>query len=127
MSALPPPMALVKLMGEMERGPRREGVFALWLTLRVIEDLLLRPPPPERATKRRVLALEQRLSSLTFPAPLRRALVTALAELKEPRRDRTGQILVLLVAPVREALGAEASELIARAGRGAAQRLREEG
>lgn len=119
-------MALVKLMGDMPRGPRREGVFALWLTLRVTEDLLLQPAPPERGTKRRVAALEQRLSSLTMPAPLRRALVTALAELKEPRRDRVGQILLLLAAPAREALGAEAAEILARAARSATQRAREE-
>lgn len=114
--------ALVKLMGEMPRGPRREGLFALWLTLRVAEDLLLVPPPPERASKRRVAALEQRLSSLGFPAPLRRALVATLAELKEAGRDRVGPALQLLVAPARETLGPEASDIVARAARAAAQR-----
>ena len=114
--------ALVKLMGEMPRGPRREGLFALWLTLRVAEDLLLVPPPPERASKRRVAALEQRLSSLGFPAPLRRALVATLSELKEAGRDRVGPALLLLVAPARETLGPEASEIVARAARSAAQR-----
>ncbi len=117
---------LVKLMGEMPRGPRREGLFALWLTLRVAEDLLLLPPQPERGMKRRVAALEQRLTSLAFPAPLRRALIGALAELEEPRRDRVGQVLLLLVAPVREGLGTEAAELVARAARSAAQRVRDE-
>lgn len=118
--------ALVRVMGEMPRGPKREGVFALWLTLRVAEDLLHLPPPPERGTRRRVAALEQRLSSLSLPAPLRRALVSALAELKEPRRERVGQVLLLLVAPVREALGAEASEVMARAARSAASRIKGE-
>jgi hypothetical protein len=118
--------ALVRVMGEMPRGPKREGVFALWLTLRVAEDLLLLPLPPERGTRRRVAALEQRLSSLSLPAPLRRALVSALAELKEPRRERVGQVLLLLVAPVREALGAEASEVMVRAARSAASRIKDE-
>jgi hypothetical protein len=127
MSLLSPAgVALVKLMGEMPRGPRREGVFALWLTLRVAEDLLLVPPPPDRGNRRRAAALEQRFSSLTLPAPLRRALVTALAELKEPGRDRVGQVLLLLVAPAREALGAEASEIMARAARSAAQRIKDD-
>lgn len=126
MSLLSPTgMALVKVMGEMPRGPKREGVFALWLTLRVAEDLLLLPPPPERGSRRRVAALEQRLSSLSLPAPLRRALVSALAELKEPRRERVGQVLLLLVAPSREALGIEASEILVRAARSAAQRIRD--
>ena len=52
-----PDAALVKLMGEMPRGPRREGVFALWLTLRVAQDVFLVPPPPERAMRRRVASL----------------------------------------------------------------------
>jgi len=126
MSLLSPTgMALVRVMGEMPRGPKREGVFALWLLLRVAEDLLLLPPPPERGSRRRVAALEQRLSSLTLPGPLRRALVAALAELKEPRRERVGQVFLLLVAPAREALGAEASDVMARAARSAAQRIRD--
>jgi len=126
MSLLTPAgMALVRVMGETPRGPRREGVFALWLLLRVAEDLLLVPPPPERGTRRRVAALEQRLSSLSLPAPLRRALVSALAELKEPRRERVGQVLLLLVAPAREALGTEASDVMARAARSAAQRIKD--
>jgi hypothetical protein len=126
MSLLSPTcMALVRLMGEMPRGPKREGVFALWLTLRVAEDLFLLPPPPERGSRRRVASLEQRLSSLSLPAPLRRALVSALAELKEPRRERVGQVLLLLVAPSREALGAEAAEIIARAARSAAGRIKD--
>ena len=126
MSLLTPAgMALVRVMGETPRGPRREGVFALWLLLRVAEDLLLLPPPPERGTRRRVAALEQRLSSLSLPAPLRRALVSALSELKEPRRERVGQVLLLLVAPAREALGTEASDVMARAARSAAQRIKD--
>ena len=109
--------ALLKLMSEMPRGPRREGVFALWLTLRVAEDLLLVPPPPERAAKRRVAALEQRLSSLSLPAPLRRALVTALAELKDGPRERVSQTLLLLAAPARDAVSPETGEVLQRAAR----------
>jgi hypothetical protein len=123
MSLLSPGGAsLVKLMGETPRGPRREGVFALWLTLRLAEDLLLTPPQPDRAVKRRVSALERRLSSLSLPGPLRRALVGALAELNEPRREKAGQVLQLLVAPAREVLGSEAAEVLSRAARSAAQR-----
>jgi hypothetical protein len=118
--------ALVKLMGEMPRGPRREGVFALWLTVRVAEDLLLVPPQPDRAVKRRVVALERRLSSLTLSAPLRRALVAALAALGNPGREQVGQVLQLLVAPARETLGGDASEILGRAARSAGQRAREE-
>ena len=127
MSALSPSgAALVKVMGEIPRGPRREGVFALWLTLRVAEDLLLTPALPDRATRRRVAALECRLSSLILPGPLRRALAAALVELREPRRDQAAMVLQQLVAPAREAVGAEAAEALSRAARSAAQRLRDE-
>lgn len=120
----PADAALVKLMGEVPRGPKREGAFALWLTLRVAEDLFLTPPPPERAMRRRVASLDRRLSSLTLPAPLRRALGAALAELHEPRRERGALVLQQLVAPAREALGPDAGDAVARAARVAAQRLK---
>lgn len=111
--------ALVQVMAELPRGPRREAVFALWLTLRVAEDLLLVPPQPERAVKRRVAALERRLSSLSLPAPIRRGLVAALAELAEPSRDKAGPALQLLVAPTRDVLGAEVADALSRAARAA--------
>ena len=114
----PSALALIRLMGELPRGPRREGVFALWLTLRVAEDLLLVPPPPERAVKRRVAALEQRLSSLSIPAPLRRALGTAMAQLRDPSREQAGQALLLLVAPARDAVSPEAADVLQRLVRG---------
>lgn len=108
---------IVKLMGEAQRGPRREGLFALWLTLRVVEDLLLLPPQPERAVKRRVAALERRLSSMSLPNQLRRALAASLASLNEPSRGQATALLHQLVAPVRESLGAEAAETLTRAAR----------
>jgi hypothetical protein len=117
--------ALVELMGEMPRGPRREGIFALWLTLRVAEDVFLVPPTPERAVRRRVAALEQRLSSLSLPAPLRRALAAALSQLEAPGREAAALVLQQLVAPAREVLGAEAGEVLAKAARVATQRVRE--
>ncbi|HLB54209.1 MAG TPA: hypothetical protein VJK71_03820 [Gemmatimonadales bacterium] len=113
---------LVKLMAELPRGPRRDGAFALWLTVRVAEDLLLVPPIPERAVRRRVAALEHRLSSLVLPAPLRRALVAALTELGggEAGRERAALVLQQLIAPAREVLGADAGEALV----GAAKRAR---
>jgi hypothetical protein len=125
MSLLSPSGAiLVRLMGEMPRGPRREGLFALWLTLRIAEDSFLQPPPPERAARRRVALLEQRLSSLILPAPLRRALPAVLSELREPGLEHATLALQQLITPAREALGAEAGEAVGRAARATAQRVR---
>ena len=126
MSTLTPAgLGLARLMEEIPRGPRRDGVFAVWLTLRLLEDLQLTPEPPDRAVKRRVAALGQRLSSLNLSGPLRRALVAALAAVEEDPGGPGAPLLLALVAPVRDSLGPEAADLLARAGRGAAQRTRE--
>jgi hypothetical protein len=111
----PAESALLALLPQVGRGPKRGGIFALWLTVRVAQDLLLDPPPPERAQRRRVQALERRLSSLTMPPPLRRALGAAVSQLREVRPETAAQVLSQLVAPARETGGAEAGEAIALA------------
>ena len=120
----PATSALLDLLPQTGRGPKRGGIFALWLTLRVAQDLLLDPPPPERIHRRRVQALERRLSSLTMPPPLRRALASAVTQLRETRRDAVPQVLSQLVAPARETGGPEAGEAVARAAKEARLALR---
>ncbi|MBA3894903.1 MAG: hypothetical protein H0X69_14655 [Gemmatimonadales bacterium] len=116
---------LLTLMPQTGRGPRREGIFALWLTLRVAQDLV-RDPPAERAHRRRLQALEHRLSSLTLPPPLRRALAAAISQLGDVRSETAAQVLSQLVAPAREAGGHEAGEAVAHAARAARASLRAE-
>ncbi len=106
---------LLELLAQAVRGPRREGLFALWLVCRVAEGVLLEPPVGDRAHRRRVAALEQRLSSLTLPTPLRRALAGALEELREPRASAVAAALAQLVAPAREGAGTEAAQAVAEA------------
>lgn len=108
---------LLRVLSGTVRGPRREGVYALWLTLRVAEGYLLVPPLPERAARRRVAALETRLSSLTLPPPLRRALTAALTQLKDGAADAVPGMLTALVAPARDTAGPEAGDAIQRAAR----------
>ncbi|MFL5494353.1 MAG: hypothetical protein ACJ8DC_08230 [Gemmatimonadales bacterium] len=115
----PSAVALLTLLSESVRGPKREGLFALWLTLRVAQDLLLEPPPLERAHRRRVQALEQRLSSLTVPPPLRRARTAAVSQLREARPEGVAQVLSQLVAPARESGGTAAGEALTLAARAA--------
>jgi len=112
---------LVGLLPATGRGPRREGIYALWLVLRVAQDLLLDPPLAERAVRRRFASLETRLSSLTLPAPLRRALTPTLEELRAGGRTAVPIALSNLVAPARETAGAEAADAIQRAARAARQ------
>ncbi len=120
----PAATALLSLLPQVGRGPKRGGIFALWLTVRVAQDLLLDPQPAERAQRRRVQALERRLSSLTMPPPLRRALSAAVSQLRELRPESAAQVLSQLVAPARETGGAEAGEAVALAARQARQALR---
>jgi hypothetical protein len=121
----PSATALLGLLPQTGRGPRREGIFALWLTVRVAQDLLRDPPPAERAHRRRLQALEQRLSSLTMPPPLRRALAAAMSQLREAKPETAVQVLSQLVAPAREAGGTEAGDALAQAARSARATLRE--
>lgn len=111
----PAATALLSLISQTGRGPKRGGLFALWLTLRVAQDLLLDPPLLERSHRRRVQALERRLSSLTMPPPLRRALAAAVSQLRDARPEAVAQVLSQLVAPARETEGAEAAEALALA------------
>ena len=123
----PAESTLVSLLTQTGRGPKRGGLFALWLTLRVAQDLLLDPPLQERAHRRRVQALERRLSSLTMPPPLRRALASAVAQLRDVRPEAVAQVLSQLVAPARETGGSEAGEALALAVKQARQSSGEAG
>lgn len=117
----PAALALVTLLPRTGRGPKREGIYALWLTLRVAQDLRLDPPLSERAVRRRLTALEARLSSLTLPPPLRRALTAALQQLKQDGVDAVPLVLSTLVAPARDSAGTDAGEAIQLAARAVRQ------
>lgn len=108
---------LLELLARTARGPRRDGVFALWLVVRVAEGLASATPVTERSERRRVTNLERRLASLTLPPPLRRALVASLALLKEPDPGAPGLALGQLVAPVRESIGPDAGATLERCAR----------
>ena len=119
----PAASALLSLLARTARGPKRGGLFALWLTMRVAQDLVLDPPLQERSHRRRLQALERRLSSLTMPPPLRRALASAVSQLRDVRADTAAQVLSQLVAPARDTGGSEAGEAVAMAARKARQAI----
>jgi hypothetical protein len=112
------------LLPRASRGPRRDGVFALWLTVRVAQDLFADPAPPDRAHRKRVAALGHRVSSLTLPPPLKRALTAALGELELGNQLAAAQALSQLVAPAREGAGPDAGDALALAARAARTALR---
>jgi hypothetical protein len=110
---------LVALVAEAERGPTRDGLYALWLVLRVAESLLPPNPVSVKNHRRRLLALESRLGGLALPAPLKRALAAALAHLEPGTATAAAVALGQLVAPAREVLGAEAANAVQSATAGA--------
>jgi hypothetical protein len=116
-------LTLLRQLAVTARGSRRDGLFALWLTLRVGEDLVESPGMTERAQRRRVQALEKRLTSLTLPAPLRRALAGTMAQFRELRPETAAIALSQLVAPASDSVGPEAGQAMASAARTAQQRV----
>ncbi|OLC69507.1 MAG: hypothetical protein AUH78_23325 [Gemmatimonadetes bacterium 13_1_40CM_4_69_8] len=110
---------LLALVGAAVRGPKRDGLFALWLVLRAAESLL--PPRAVSAKnhRRRLQALESRLASLAFPTPLKRALAAARHHLEPATPAAAALVLSQLVAPAREVLGSDAGDAVAVAARSA--------
>ncbi len=108
-------LALLELQQRLERGPKREGAFALWLTARVALGLGLSATMPDKGARRRVVLLAQRLAPLTVPRPLARGLAAALGHLEDATPAAARVALAQLVAPARDALGTEAAEAVALA------------
>lgn len=108
---------LIALVAEAVRGPKRDGLFGLWLVVRSAEALLPPRPVSGKNHRRRLQALEARLASLALPAPLRRALVAARHHLEPADPTAAALVLSQLVAPARDVLGAEAADAVTVAAR----------
>ncbi len=104
---------LLLLQARLERGPRREGAFALWLVGRVALDIGHRESGEERIDRRRVELLGQRLGSLALPRPLARGIAGALPYLQEATPAGARIALSQLTAPARDSLGEEAGDALA--------------
>ena len=116
-----------RLLAEMRdaaRGPKRNGLYALWLFVRQCEGALPPDPLSEKASAARLSRLEGRLSSLTLPAPLRRALPASARELRSQHASRIAVALQQLSAPAREAIGHSTGDAMLQAARYARRALR---
>jgi hypothetical protein len=112
-----PLVTLLELQRRLERGPKREGAFAVWMLVRVALDQGLSPTLPDKADRRRILLLGQRLAPLAVPRPLARGLTTALGHLEDGTAGGARIALAQLVAPTKDALGTEAADAVAQAAR----------
>jgi hypothetical protein len=110
--------AFATALAESPRGPDRDGIFALWLVVRAA--LGTAPPltPPLRQADR-LRSLAARLRSLNAPAPLRRALNAATADLLAPKSAGPAVVLSHLVAPTSECLGRRLADAVSAAARAA--------
>ncbi|HWO88778.1 MAG TPA: hypothetical protein VNL98_06475 [Gemmatimonadales bacterium] len=109
--------AFTTALAESARGPERDGVFALWLVVRAALGASMITVPSRHAE--RVRALQARLRSLNTPAPLRRSLAAALADLAPQRGVPPAVVLTHLVAPAQEALGRRVADAVSAAARAA--------
>jgi len=106
---------LIKDLQAAARGPKRNGLFALWLFVRACDGMLPPRSLSEKANRRRLEGLRRRLSSLSLPPPLRRAFNGSLPELEAGTADAAALVLRQLVAPVRDVIGAETAETVSKA------------
>jgi hypothetical protein len=115
---------ILDAMTAAARGPKQNGVFALWLFVRQCDGALPPNVLGERAGRARLEHLERRLSSLWLPAPIRRALPASLRKLKGGEPGGIPVALQQLVAPARDAVGARVAEALALAARTARDAVR---
>ncbi|MDH3291811.1 MAG: hypothetical protein OEO20_09325 [Gemmatimonadota bacterium] len=116
---------LLAELAEAARGPKRNALFALWLVVRHCDGALPPAALSERACSARLGGLEHRLSSLSLPAPLRRALPACLRELRAGQPARITGALQQLAAPAREGVGPAAADALGAGARAARRSTRE--
>lgn len=114
---------LVTLIAAAARGPKRDGLFALWLVVRAAEALLPPSPVSSKNHRRRLQAVAVRLGGLALPAPLKRALAAACQHLETATPRAAALVLTQLAAPARDVLGPEAADAVTVAARAAKSHL----
>lgn len=112
---------LAEILESEPRGPRQNGVFAVWLVARAAAALIPPDPVGARGHVRRLEELERRLSSLSVPAPLGRGLRSALAHLRDATPAGAALALRQLVAPARETVGTRTADALAEGANAAAE------
>ncbi|MGE0443007.1 MAG: hypothetical protein AB7L66_14540 [Gemmatimonadales bacterium] len=118
MSVLSPiTRGLVEQLAAAPRGPRRDGLFALWLAVRLLEEAEPTAGSVDRGFRRRVTLTEKRISSLALQPPVRRGLTATLRALNlDPGGDRA-RLFEELARAARDAGNPDASALLSKAAR----------
>lgn len=111
---------LIAQLSYSERGPQRNGVFALWLVVNTCTGILGNHSVQGKNQRKRVVALRKRLSSLSLPVPLRKAISVALHDLSPDSQGSASTALEQLVVSARETVNADCGKLIEAAAQRAA-------
>lgn len=106
---------IIERFRDSVRGPRRNGLFALWLVVRMCGGVLPPSPLTQRGHRRRLEQLKRRLSSLSLQQPLRKALTQGIDRMREGTAAEATRTLGSLVEPVCETLGPDTGRSIAMA------------
>ncbi len=109
--------AFATALSQSPRGPQRDGVFALWLVVRAALSPAGAGAGAAGRQADRLKSLQRRLKSLNAPAPLRRSLVAAIADLSASRPVAPAIVLSHLVAPAADTVGKPVADAIAAAAR----------
>ncbi len=105
---------MIDLLASSSRGPRRNGVYCLWLFLRACGELDSRDAASAKA-HRKLNALKGRLRSLSLPPGFKKAIAGALQTLETPTIGSAGATLSQLVVPSLETIGKDAGSVVRQA------------
>lgn len=115
---------LIDALEASARGPAQNGVFALWLLVRSCRHLTPPDALEDRLHLQRLEKMERRLSSLSLPGSLRRAVTSGLRTLRAPTADTPCEVLTQLVAPASQVVSPAMGQAIGRAAREAQRAAR---
>ncbi|HET9066392.1 MAG TPA: hypothetical protein VFN22_11285 [Gemmatimonadales bacterium] len=104
---------LLRTQEALPRGPKREGVFALWLFARVALEIGESADGMDRSDRKRCTLLGRRLAPLAVPRPLGRGLTGALGILEAGTPQSARVALSQLVAPARDSIDHDVGEAVA--------------
>lgn len=106
---------LVSQLLYADRGPQRNGIFALWLVVNTCASILGDHHVQEKNHRKRIAALRKRMGSLSLPPLLRKAITSALHDLNHDSAAAATMALNQLAAPVRDSLGGVCGRLTEKA------------
>lgn len=108
---------LLEALAVSRRGPKRNGIFGVWLFLRVCDGISPPDPLNIRAHRKRIRQLELRLSSLSLSPVLRKAISNSFGYLEEGDAAGAARALREVAQPAGDVLGRDVEQALLRGAR----------